>query len=139
MTVVADACAPGLFPIQPAPTTPPPTSAFSQSTSESATFSGDTGTVETFTLTAGTYVINQTAEYDAAKDPSGTGQCHFAGELDNLTTGNSAPLGSSAGPILPSTPLETTTKGTLSTGTFKLEIYPGTTCDWDVTIVGSNG
>lgn len=138
VSVLAVACAPGV-PIQAPPTNPPSTPTFSQRSSVSVDLSGNSGRVETFTLTAGTYVIDQTARYDPAGDPSGSGECVFAGELDNLTTGTSAALGGGSSPILPSTPLGKAVTGTLNAGTFKLEIYPPTTCDWDVTIVKNAG
>lgn len=137
LTLMVAGCAPGMT-VQSPPTNTPSTPVFSQSSSESVNFSGEAGAADTFTLSAGTYVINQSAHYDAANDPSGSGKCVFAGELDNLTTGTSSALGSGTGPILPSAPLSKVVTGTFDSGTFKLDVYPGTTCAWDVTIVGGN-
>lgn len=135
LTLMVAGCAPGMA-VQPPPTNTPSTPVFSQSSSESVDFSGEAATVDTFTLTAGTYVINESAYYDAANDPSGSGRCVFAGELDNQTTGTSSALG--GGPVLPSAPLSKVETRTFDSGTFKLDIHPATTCAWEVTIVGGN-
>ncbi len=102
--------------------------------------SGDSGTTETFTLTAGNYATNLQIQYDPTNDPSGSGQCLFSGELDNLTTGNSVTLGGN-GPVevTAGVPIENAVNGYYNSGTFRLTIYPQTNCDWDFTIVTSNG
>ena len=137
LTVALAACAPLLQPTHLAPTDFPTPATFTQS-SESAGFSGNSGTVETFTLMGGTYAIDESAAYDASNDPSRSGNCFFAGELDNMATGAKTALGSSS-PVRSSAPLATTTSGTFSSGTFRLYISAKTTCDWDVTIVLNGG
>ena len=137
LTVALAACAPLLQPTHLAPTDFPTPASYTQS-SESAGFSGNSGTVETFSLMGGTYVIDESAAYDASNDPSRSGKCFFAGELDNLATGTKSALGSSS-PVLASAPLTRTTSATFSSGTFHLSISSKTTCDWDVTIVQNGG
>jgi hypothetical protein len=98
------------------------------------TYNGEEGAVETFSIPAGKYTLNQQASYDPANDPDGTGQCLFGGELDYLSgSGGTIPLGDGGVPITAQVPIE----GPPSTapypaGNYRLYIYPSTTCSWTV-------
>jgi hypothetical protein len=98
------------------------------------TYNGGEGGVETFSIPAGKYTLNQQASYDPANDPDGTGQCLFGGELDYLSgSGGTIPLGDGGVPITAQVPIE----GPPSTapypaGNYRLYIYPSTTCSWTV-------
>lgn len=135
LTMVFAACGPSSGP---GPTNPSATPTSTQSSSQGVNIRGDSGTVQTFNLTAGDYVINQQAQYDPTNDPAGSDECFFSGDLDDLTSGTSAALGSDA-PIQASVPLAKTVSGNLAAGTYKLDIFNTTTCDWDVTIVPNTG
>jgi hypothetical protein len=98
------------------------------------TYNGEEGAVETFSIPAGTYTLNQQASYDPANDPDGTGECLFGGELDYLSgSGGTIPLGDGGVPVTAQVPIE----GPPSTapypaGNYRLYIYPTTTCSWTV-------
>ena len=78
--------------------------------------------------------IDAFAEYDAIRDPSGSGECYFEGSFDNLQTGKHATLGSHA-PIQASVPYDQSASGYLPSDTYKLVVLPFTDCDWRVTIL----
>jgi len=101
---------------------------------DSQFFSGASAAVYTFVLRGGRYAIDVYAQYDPQNDPSGSGQCLFNGYLDNQTTGSHAPLGGVV-PIGQFVPFHTAVTGTLSAGSYELNILPFTTCDWRVTIL----
>jgi hypothetical protein len=86
--------------------------------------------VETFSIPAGTYSLNQQASYDPANDPNDSGTCFFSGELDDLTSGSTAPLGVTL-PIGPMSPINgPVVTGSFGAGDYRLYIYPETTCSW---------
>jgi hypothetical protein len=96
-------------------TTPPATSSSTAPPANSAyiyepegvTYNGEGGTVETFSIPAGTYSLNQQASYDPANDPDGTGECLFGGELDYLSgSGGTIPLGNGGVPIPAQVPID---------------------------------
>ena len=101
---------------------------------------GEAGAVETFSIPAGTYSLNQQASYDPANDPDGTGECLFGGELDYLSgSGGTIPLGDGGAPITAQVPID----GPPSTapypaGNYRLYIYPSTTCSWTVELAPDN-
>ena len=71
------------------------------------TYKGEGGAVETFSIPAATYSLNQQASYDPANDPDGTGECLFGGELDYLSgSGGTIPLGDGGVPITAQVPIE---------------------------------
>jgi len=113
--------------------TPPANSAYTYQP-EGVTYNGEEGGVETFSIPAGTYTLNQQASYDPANDPDGTGECLFGGELDYLSgSGGTIPLGDGGVPITAQVPID----GPPSTapypaGNYRLYIYPSTTCSWTV-------
>jgi hypothetical protein len=104
------------------------------------TYNGEGAAVETFSIPAGAYVLNQQASYDLANDPDGTGECLFGGELDYLSgSGGTIPLGDGGVPITAQVPIE----GPPSTapypaGDYRLYIYPSTTCSWTVELWPDN-
>jgi hypothetical protein len=104
------------------------------------TYNGEEGAVETFSIPAGTYALNQQASYDPANDPDGTGECLFGGELDYLSgSGGTIPLGDGGVPITAQVPID----GPPSTapypaGNYRLYIYPSTTCSWTVELWPDN-
>ncbi len=101
---------------------------------------GEGGAVETFSIPAGTYVLNQQASYDPANDPDGTGMCLFGGELDYQSgSGGTIPLGDNSVPISAQVPIN----GPPSTapypaGDYRLYIYPTTTCSWQIELWPDN-
>jgi hypothetical protein len=107
---------------------------------EGVTYNGEGGAVETFSIPAGTYSLNQQASYDPANDPDGTGECLFGGELDYLSgSGGTIPLGNGGVPIPAQVPID----GPPSTapypaGDYRLYIYPSTTCSWTVELGPDN-
>jgi len=113
--------------------TPPANSAFTYQPG-GVTYNGDGGAVETFSIPAGTYSLNQQASYDPDNDPDGTGECLFGGELDYLSgSGGTIPLGDNGVPVVAQVPID----GPPSTapypaGDYRLYIYPTTTCSWTV-------
>jgi hypothetical protein len=98
------------------------------------TYYGEGGAVETFSIPAGSYTLNQQASYDPANDPDGTGMCLFGGELDYQSgSGGTIPLGDNSVPITAQVPIN----GPPSTapypaGDYRLYIYPTTTCSWQI-------
>ncbi len=116
-------------------TSPEPASTATPSaTAGGQSFSGHAGVVETFSLPAGSYVIDVYAQYDPTYDASGSGQCFFSGAFDNLTTGSHAALGGAA-PLVQGVPLANTVNGSLGAGNYQLTIFPTTNCDWRFTVV----
>jgi hypothetical protein len=101
---------------------------------------GEGGAVETFSIPAGTYSLNQQASYDPANDPDGTGECLFGGELDYQSgSGGTIPLGDDGVPITAQVPIN----GPPSTapypaGDYRLYIYPTTTCSWQIELWPDN-
>jgi hypothetical protein len=141
VALVAAACgstqATSSIPRPPVPSGNPTQSANSAYTYEpgGVTYNGgEAGAVETFSIPAGTYSLNQQASYDPANDPDGTGECLFGGELDYLSgSGGTIPLGDGGVPITAQVPID----GPPSTapypaGNYRLYIYPSTTCSWTV-------
>jgi hypothetical protein len=95
---------------------------------------GEGGAVETFSIPAGTYSLNQQATYDPVNDPSGTGECLFGGELDYLPAGSSGiiALGDNGSPVQEQVPLVGQSTAPYPAGEYRLYIYPTTTCSWTV-------
>jgi hypothetical protein len=95
---------------------------------------GEGGAVETFSIPAGTYSLNQQASYDPVNDPSGIGECLFGGELDYLPAGSSGiiALGDSGSPVQEQVPLVGQSTAPYPAGDYRLYIYPTTTCSWTV-------
>jgi hypothetical protein len=126
-------CSPASQPTTSSSTAPPANSAYIYEP-EGVTYNGEGGAVETFSIPAGTYSLNQQASYDPANDPDGTGECLFGGELDYLSgSGGAIPLGNGGVPIPAQVPID----GPPSTapypaGDYRLYIYPSTTCSWTV-------
>jgi len=118
---------------------PPANSAFPYEPG-GVTYNGEGAAVETFSIPAGTYVLNQQASYDPANDPDGVGECLFGGELDYLSgSGGTIPLGDGGVPITAQVPIE----GPPSTapypaGDYRLYIYPSTDCSWTVELWPDN-
>ena len=118
---------------------PPANSAFPYEPG-GVTYNGEGAAVETFSIPAGTYVLNQQASYDPANDPDGVGECLFGGELDYLSgSGGTIPLGDGGVPITAQVPIE----GPPSTapypaGDYRLYIYPSTNCSWTVELWPDN-
>jgi hypothetical protein len=122
--------------------TPPATSSRPTSPASSAytyqpggvTYNGEEGAVETFSIPAGKYTLNQQASYEPANDPDGTGQCLFGGELDYLSgSGGTIPLGDGGVPITAQVPIEgPPSSAPYPAGNYRLYIYPATTCSWTV-------
>jgi hypothetical protein len=96
--------------------------------------------VETFSIPAGTYSLNQQASYDPVNDPDGTGECLFGGERDYLSgSGGTIPLGNGGVPIPAQVPID----GPPSTapypaGDYRLYSHPSTTCSWTVELGPDN-
>src|ERR1700685_627215 len=99
-------CSPASQPTTSSSTAPPANSAYIYEP-EGVTYNGEGGAVETFSIPAGTYSLNQQASYDPVNDPSGTGECLFGGELDYLPAGSSGiiALGDSGSPVQEQVPL----------------------------------
>jgi hypothetical protein len=97
-------------------------------------FKGSGAALHTFSLQAARYDIEIYAQYNPVNDPSGSGECFFDGNFDNLTTGAHSPVGTSF-PIQESVPWDQPAVGNLGAGTYRLYIFPGTTCDWSVEIL----
>jgi hypothetical protein len=126
-------------PAAPASTAPaPPSSAPPQSNGAypyepgGVTYTGEEGAVETFSIPAGSYSLNQQASYNPANDPDGSGECLFGGELDYLSgSGGTIPLGDGSVPITAMSPIEgPATVASYAAGNYRLFIYPQTTCSW---------
>jgi hypothetical protein len=92
------------------------------------------GAVETFSIPAGTYSLNQQATYDPATDPDGSDQCLFGGELDYLSgSGGTIQLGDGSVPVTSFVPIEGPVReGSYPAGDYRLSIYPETTCSWTI-------
>ena len=87
--------------------------------------------METFSIPAGTYSLNQQASYDPANDPDGTGECLVGGELDYLSgSGGTIPLGDSGAPVTAQVPLSGQSTAPYPAGDYRLYIYSTTTCSW---------
>jgi hypothetical protein len=97
-------------------------------------FKGSGAALRTFSLQAARYDIEIYAQYNPVNDPSGSGECFFDGNFDNLTTGAHSAVGTSF-PIQESVPWDQPAVGNLGAGTYRLYIFPGTTCDWSVEVV----
>ncbi len=96
------------------------------------------GAVETFSIPAGTYSLNQQASYDPSTDPDGSDQCLFAGELDYLSGSGTIQLGDSI-PVTEFVPIEGPVRtGSYPAGDYKFYIYPETTCSWTVELWRDN-
>ncbi len=96
------------------------------------TYSGDEGAVDTFSIPAGSYSLNQQASYDPENDPYDSGECLFSGELDYLSGSGSIQLGVTS-PITSMSPINgPATIVNLPAGDYRLYIYPTTTCSWTV-------
>jgi hypothetical protein len=106
------------------PTTPATSSSPTQPANSAYTYEpggvtyngGEGGAVETFSIPAGTYSLNQQASYDPANDPDGTGECLFGGELITAQVPIDGPPSTAPYPA----------------GNYRLYIYPSTTCSWTV-------
>lgn len=98
------------------------------------TYNGEGAQVDTFSIPAGTYSLNQHASYDPANDPNGMGTCEFGGELDYLSgSGGPFPLGNNGVPIGAMSPINgPATVASYAAGNYRLDIVPGTTCSWTV-------
>jgi hypothetical protein len=100
------------------------------------TYYGDDGVVETFSIPAGTYILNQQASYNPVNDPEGSDQCFFSGELDYLS-GSGGPIQIGVvSPITAQVPIAgPPTTAPYPAGNYRLFIYPETTCSWTVTLL----
>ena len=98
------------------------------------TYNGEGGAVETFSIAAGSYSLNQQATYDPSKDPDGTDECLFGGELDYVPAGSSGviPLGDNGAPVTDAVPLDGQSAAPYPGGDYRLYIYPTTTCSWTI-------
>jgi hypothetical protein len=98
------------------------------------TYYGEGGAVETFSIPAGSYTLNQQASYDPANDPDGTGMCLFGGELDYQSgSGGTIPLGDNSVPITAQVPINgPPSTAPFPAGDYRLYIYPTTTCSWQI-------
>jgi hypothetical protein len=95
------------------------------------TYTGVGGQVDTFSIPAGTYTLNQQASYDPANDPDGSGQCLVGAELDYLSgSGGTIPLGDNGAPIMAQVPIGSQTTAPYPAGNYRLYVYPTTTCSW---------
>ena len=140
VALVVAACAPTPGPT-PGPTTTPTPSSSPTPPANSAypynpggvTYYGEGGAVETFSISAGTYSLNQQASYDPANDPNGTGTCLFSGELDYMSgRGGTIPLYNGV-PITAQVPIDgPPVSAPYPAGDYRLYIPPETTCSWQV-------
>jgi hypothetical protein len=102
-------------------------------------YQGATGGAATFRLAAGSYVIDQKAQYDPTNDPSGSGRCFFSGYLQGPTSADSGPLGETS-PLVDEVPLDRSVPVTLGSGTYTLTIYQvNPMCGWFVGIAPNSG
>jgi hypothetical protein len=94
---------------------------------------GEGGGLDTFSIRAGNYSLNQQATYDPSNDPDGTDQCQFDGELDWVPGGSSGviPLGDSAF-VTDGVPLDLQAKAPYPAGDYRLYVYSNTTCSWTI-------
>jgi hypothetical protein len=92
------------------------------------------GAVETFSIPAGTYSLNQQASYDSVNDADGSGTCLFGGELEYLSgSGGTIQLGDGSVPVTQWVPIEGPIHtGSYPAGNYRFSIYPETTCSWTV-------
>jgi hypothetical protein len=91
------------------------------------------GGVETFSIPAGTYSLNQQASYDPATDPDGSDQCLFSGELDYLSGGGGTIQLGVVSPVTAQVPIDgPPSTASYPAGNYRLNIYPETTCSWTV-------
>lgn len=95
------------------------------------TYTGVGGQVDTFSIPAGTYTLNQQASYDPANDPDDSGQCLVGAELDYLSgSGRTIPLGDNGAPVTAAVPIGSATAAPYPAGNYRLYVYPTTTCSW---------
>jgi hypothetical protein len=95
------------------------------------TYTGVGGAVDTFSIPAGTYSLNQQATYDPSNDPDGSGECLVGGELDYLSgSGGTIPLGTNGAPVTAQVPIYGQSTATYPAGNYRLYVYPTTTCSW---------
>jgi hypothetical protein len=95
------------------------------------TYTGVGGAVDTFSIPAGSYSLNQQASYDPANDPNGSGECLVGGELDYLSgSGGTIPLGDNGAPVTAQVPIYGQSTAHYPAGNYRLYVYPTTTCSW---------
>lgn len=132
------ACGPGPGPTSNQPPQPTATSTSGPSPGVLYYSNDGGGQTHTFYLSAGDYVVNEKADYDPQNDADGAGTCLFGGDLDDETAGWSAAVGNGNLPIQPQVPLQNVFTAHFAAGTYKLEIFIGTTCDWSYEIIPAN-
>jgi hypothetical protein len=97
-------------------------------------FRGDGPAAYDFSVPDALYDIDLLASYDSANDPDNSGECLFGGYVDGVQAPIHVSL-SDPVPVGQFVDWHQSPFVVLPTGQYKLEVLPGTTCDWHVTVL----